>query len=160
MNARNAQWLRRAAAGVMMCWAGAGLAQPADFPSKPIIIYRPYSPGGSDLAIRQYTNWITQRNPKWVFVIEFRPGARGALAYGQVAKSPPDGHALAQPSATLLLTEAMDPKPSYALEQFSPVYRLYATPQVFMVHQSVPAKSLKELVWPMPGGIPENLIGP
>ena len=155
MNERNAQraapsalitWLRGLAAGLLMCWASAGLAQPADFPSKPITIYSPYSPGGSDLAIRNYTNWITQRHPKWVFVIEFRPGAQSALAYGQVSKSPPDGYSLAQTSATLLLTEAMDPKPSYSLEQFSPVYRLYATPQVFMVHQSVPAKSMKELV--------------
>lgn len=53
MSERKMHWLQHVAAGLMMCWAGAGLAQPADFPSKPIMIVSPYSPGGSDLAIRQ-----------------------------------------------------------------------------------------------------------
>ena len=131
---------------VLMCAMLSVQAQPADFPAKPITIVSPYSPGGSDVAIRLYTNWISARNPKWIFVIDFKPGAQGALAYVPVAKSPPDGYMLAQTSSTLLVTDAMETRPPYSLEQFSPVFRLYGTPQVLMAHSSVPASSLPEFV--------------
>lgn len=140
------RWLRHVGAVLLMCGMMSVQAQSPDFPARPITIVSPYSPGGSDVAIRLYTNWINSRHPKWIFVIDFKPGAQGALAYGAVSKAPPDGYMLAQTSSTLLVTDAMEIRPSYSLEQFSPVFRLYGTPQVMMAHSSVPANSLPEFV--------------
>lgn len=140
------RWLQFAGAVLSMCAMTPALAQPADWPARPITIVSPYSPGGSDVAIRLYTNWINAKYPKWIFVIEFKPGAQGALAYGPVAKAPADGYTLAQTSSTLLLTEVMETRPPYSIGQFSPVFRIYGTPQVLMSHASVPAKSLPEFI--------------
>jgi tripartite-type tricarboxylate transporter receptor subunit TctC len=140
------RWCRHAGSALAMLWLVSGYAQPISFPDKPITIVSPYAPGGSDIAIRQYTNWISKKYPNWLFVIEFKPGAQGAIAYSTVAKSAPDGYMLTQISSTVMLTEVMVPKPAFSMDQFSAVFELYATPQIMMVHNSVAASNLKELV--------------
>ena len=139
-------WLRHAGAVLLMCVMMSVQAQSPDFPARPITIVSPYSPGGSDIPVRMYMNWISGKYPKWIFVIDYKPGAQGALALGPVAKAPADGYTLAHTSSTLLLTDIMETRPAYSLEQFAPVFRFYATPQVLMMNTSVPARSLSEVV--------------
>jgi tripartite-type tricarboxylate transporter receptor subunit TctC len=121
-------------------------AQPADFPNRPISIVTPFAPGGTDLAIRHYTDSIAASNPQWRFVIDYKQGAGGAIANGHVAKSAPDGYTHVVSSTTLLLIDLMEVKPPYTEKEFDPVYLLTSSPQLVVVHQSVPIGNMKEFV--------------
>lgn len=121
-------------------------AQPADFPNKPINIITPYAPGGTDLAIRHYTDSIMASSPQWRFVIDYKQGAGGAVAMSHVAKTPADGYTLFVSSTTLLLLDLMEEKLANQEKDFDPVYLLTSSPQLVVTHQSVPVGNMKEFV--------------
>lgn len=121
-------------------------AQPADFPNRPISIVTPYAPGGTDLAIRHYTDSIAASNPQWRFVIDYKQGAGGAVAMAHVAKTAADGYTLFVSSTTLLLLDLMEVKLPNQEKDFEPVYLLTSSPQLVVVHQSVPVGNMKEFV--------------
>ena len=61
---------------MLVASAGAG-AQQADYPNRLINIVTPFAPGGTDLAVRHYTNSISAEFPQWGFVYDYRQGAQG-----------------------------------------------------------------------------------
>jgi tripartite-type tricarboxylate transporter receptor subunit TctC len=81
-------------------------------------------------------------------LIDNRPGAGGAVGFELAAQTPPDGHMLALGSiSTLAVIPMMPRKPRYdVLRDFAPVTMISRSPYIFVVHPTVPAKSLKELV--------------
>jgi tripartite-type tricarboxylate transporter receptor subunit TctC len=129
-----------------------GLAAPAaraqTWPARPIRIVVPYPPGGSsDIIARAISQPLSEALGQPV-IVDNRAGANGNLGADAVAKSPPDGY-------TLLLcdTGALAISPSvYTRLQFDPakdlngVTMLAYSPHLLVVHPSVPANSLKELV--------------
>ena len=125
------------------------LAQaPAAWPAKPIRIVVPYPPGGSsDIIARTMSQPLAELLGQPV-IVDNRAGANGNLGADQVAKSAPDGY-------TMLLcdTGALAISPSvYTRLAFDPtkdlrgVTMLAYSPHLLVVHPSVPANSLKELV--------------
>jgi len=123
-------------------------AQPAAWPSKPIRLIVPYPPGGSSDIIARSISQALSDALKQPVVVENRAGANGNLGADLVAKSNPDGY-------TLLLcdTGALAISPSvYTKLQFDPskhlrgVTMLAYSPHLLVVHPSVPANNLKELV--------------
>ena len=125
------------------------LAQaPAASPAKPIRIVVPYPPGGSsDIIARTMSQPLAELLGQPV-IVDNRAGANGNLGADQVAKSAPDGY-------TMLLcdTGALAISPSvYTRLAFDPtkdlrgVTMLAYSPHLLVVHPSVPANSLKELV--------------
>ncbi|MBS0344410.1 MAG: tripartite tricarboxylate transporter substrate binding protein [Proteobacteria bacterium] len=127
----------------------AGAAQAADtWPSKPIRIVVPYPPGGSsDIIARSISQPLSVALGQPV-IVENRPGANGNLGADYVAKSAPDGY-------TLLLCDvgALAISPSvYTKLSFDPsrdlrgVTMLAYSPHLLVVHPSVKADNLKELV--------------
>ena len=140
------RWLACTAVLSCLLLAGGVVAQPADWPGKPITIVTPFAPGGTDLAVRHYTNSIGADFPQWKFIYDYKQGAQGAIAYGYLAKSPPDGYTMAVTSTTLLLVEVMDPKPSYDEKQMSPVYLLTRSPQMMAVNVGLPVRSMTEFI--------------
>lgn len=148
MNEPTGCWLH-GMAGVLcaLMAAGAGAQTTAtDWPNRPINIVTPFAPGGTDLAVRHYTNSISAEFPQWKFVYDYRQGAQGAIAYGHVAKSPADGYTLAVTSTTFLLLEIMEDKPPYEEKNFSAVYLLTRSPQMFAVNATGPIKSMPEFI--------------
>jgi tripartite-type tricarboxylate transporter receptor subunit TctC len=139
---------RRQAIGL----TAATLAAPAVFaqawPSKPIRIVVPYPPGGSsDIIARSISNILADALKQSV-VVENKAGANGNLGTDFVAKSAPDGHTL-----VLCDTGALAITPSvYTKLPFDPskdlrgVTMLAYSPHLLVVHPSVPANNLKELV--------------
>jgi tripartite-type tricarboxylate transporter receptor subunit TctC len=127
---------------------GAAHAQPASWPAKPIRIVVPYPPGGSsDIIARSIAQPLSEALKQPV-IVENRAGANGNLGADYVAKSAPDGY-------TLLLcdTGALAISPSvYTKLAFDPsrdlrgVTMLAYSPHLLVVHPSVPANNLKELV--------------
>ncbi|ABM36915.1 Bug family tripartite tricarboxylate transporter substrate binding protein [Polaromonas naphthalenivorans] len=127
---------------------GAAGAQPQNWPSKPIRLVVPYPPGGSsDIIARSIAQPLSEALKQSV-IVENKAGANGNLGADYVAKSAPDGY-------TLLLcdTGALAISPSvYTKLPFDPakdlrgVTMLAYSPHLLVVHPSVPASNLKELV--------------
>jgi len=80
-------------------------------------------------------------------VADFRPGAGGNLAAELAAKSPPDGHTLLLTSPSIAISPSLYKKLGYDTQRdFAAVTMLSTVPNVFVIHPSVPAKSIRELV--------------
>lgn len=80
-------------------------------------------------------------------VADFRPGAGGNLAAELAAKSPADGHTLLLTSPSLVISPSLYKKLNYdTLRDFAPVSLLSTVPNVFVIHPSVPARNISELV--------------
>lgn len=81
------------------------------------------------------------------FVPDFRPGAGGNVAAEIVAKAPPDGYTLLLTSGSIAISPALFPKLGYdPFRDFAPITLLASVPNVMVVHPSVPAKTLQELI--------------
>jgi tripartite-type tricarboxylate transporter receptor subunit TctC len=80
-------------------------------------------------------------------VADFRPGAGGNLAAELTAKSPADGHTLLLTSPSLVISPSLYKKLNYdTMRDFAAVSMLSTVPNVFVIHPSVPARNINELV--------------
>lgn len=118
------------------------------FPTKPIRLVVPYPPGGvTDILARPIGRGLDEALGQRV-IIENKPGAGGNIGMDHVAKSAPDGHTLALSSvATLAIGASLYSKLPYdVLRDLAPITRIAAVPNVLVVHPSVPASSVRELI--------------
>ena len=80
-------------------------------------------------------------------VPDFRGGAGGSIASELVAKAPPDGYTLLLTSASIVISPSLYTKLNYdPFRDFVPITKIATVPNVLIVHPSVPAKSLRDLV--------------
>ncbi len=127
-----------------MVWHAAW-AQP--YPNKAVRIVVPFAAGGpADI----YARYLGQRLSEpfgQQFVVDDRPGAGSIIGTELVAKSPADGYTLLLMSNTHTVNESLVPKKPFALmKDFVPVAPINYSDLVLVVHPSVPAKSVKELI--------------
>ena len=126
---------------------GAGGALAQAYPTKPIRVVVPFSPGGStDLTGRTVGAKLSE-SIKQAIIVENRTGAGGVIGAGMVAKAPPDGYTvlLATPAETAILPH-LQKMPYDALKDFAPVTLATSSPLILVVHPSLPAKTVKELI--------------
>jgi len=135
---------------MIMRWGAAALcvlvlasAAPAqDYPSRFIrVIVGP----GPDIPARLFGPKITEALGQQV-VIEPRPGAGGVIAAQTVATAPPDGYSLLLATASYTINTALQTSPYDMRKDFAPVMLATTAPFVLVVHPSVPAKTLQELI--------------
>ena len=136
---------RIAALAIGVLVAASAAAQ--EYPAKPIRIIVPFAAGGpADI----YARFIGQRLSEALgqpVVIEDRPGAGSVIGTDAVAKSAPDGYTLLMMSNTHTVNESLIPnKPYQLMRDFVPVAPVNYSDLVLVVHPSVPANSLKELL--------------
>jgi len=116
------------------------------YPSRPIRLVVPFAPGGStDIIARILAQKLTEAWNQQV-VADNRPGAGGSIAAEIVAKAPPDGYTLLMTSSGISITPSImklgyDPR-----KDLLPVSLAVISPGVMVVHPSVPAKNVKELI--------------
>ncbi|MBY0270839.1 MAG: tripartite tricarboxylate transporter substrate binding protein [Burkholderiales bacterium] len=117
------------------------------FPSKPIRFIVPSSAGGgNDYLARLFGAKITENWGQQVLV-DLRPGAAGILGSEIVAKAPPDGHTILIVATGYGLNPSLYAKLPYdTIEDFARVNLLAFSPNVLVVHPSLPVKSVKELI--------------
>ena len=117
------------------------------FPSKPLRLIAPTSPGGgSDIFGRQLAQKLTEVLGQQV-IVENRAGAGGIIGIDFVAKAPPDGYTLLIAPAGLAINPSMYAKLPYdTLRDLAPITQLADAPSVLTVHPSVPATSVKQLI--------------
>ena len=127
---------------VLVLAALAPLAQAQDFPNRPIrVVVGP----GPDIVARVLGPKMTEvlRQP---VVVEQRPGAGGVIASQTVSTAAPDGYTLLQATASYTINTALQTSQFDLGRDFAPVGRVSTSPFVLVVHPSVPARTLSELI--------------
>jgi tripartite-type tricarboxylate transporter receptor subunit TctC len=119
----------------------------AEYPDKPVKIVVPVAPGGGvDVMARLLAQKLGERLHQQ-FVVENRPGAAGVIGSKAVIASPNDGTTLLYTPSSLSLSVVVNKTPPYDLaKDFTPIISVAISPYALVVHPSVPAKSLKELI--------------
>lgn len=143
---------KRHASGValilVLCVSFAVCAQekPAGYPRKPIRVVVGIAPGsGLDLMSRLGAQKITERWNQSV-IVDNRAGGGTVIAMDVVAQAPPDGYTLLAASETLMLNGVFGRARYDVRKAFVPIVQLTTQPYALIVHPSVPAKSVKELI--------------
>jgi tripartite-type tricarboxylate transporter receptor subunit TctC len=127
--------------------ASPALAQGA-YPSKSIRLVHGFTPGGiSDVLARAIGAKLSESLGQQV-VVDPRPGAGTTIASELIARSPGDGYTLfLQDITTHAINASLYRKLPYdSLRDFTPITLIAATPLMLLVHPSLPARSLKELI--------------
>src|SRR5215831_13646161 len=123
------------------------LAQAA-YPERPVRIIVPFPPGGpADVLARIVGDRLGHSLGK-PFVVENKAGAGGNIGMEQGARAAPDGYTLTlAPVGNLTVAPALYAKLPYdPAKDFAPITVLASVPNVLIVHPSVPAKTVSELV--------------
>lgn len=137
--------LLQAAAGALALPALDAFAQ--SYPAKPIRLIVPFTPGGSTDVLARAIGVELGRALQQPVVIDNVPGAGGSLGAERAAKSPADGYTLLMGHiGTLAVNPSLYPKLGYDPRTFVPVAFVARVPNVLVVHPSVPANQLKDLV--------------
>jgi tripartite-type tricarboxylate transporter receptor subunit TctC len=128
----------------------AAQAQPAasGYPNRPVRFIVPYTPGGlGDTFARAVAQGLTERMGQPV-IVENRPGASQAIGAEAAAKAAPDGYTLfmGTQSGLVLNTIARKTLPYDPVRDFAPISMLFTSPLYLVVHPSVPANSVQELI--------------
>jgi tripartite-type tricarboxylate transporter receptor subunit TctC len=128
------------------CIAGAAHAQAPTYPTKTIRMVIALAPGGGvDTTGRFIAQKLSQAWSQSV-IPDNRPGAGGAIAAELVAKAPPDGYTLLMTSAGLSVIPGIMKLSYDPTKDLMPVTLAVISPGVMVVHPSVPAKNVKELI--------------
>lgn len=117
------------------------------YPANSVRIIVPFPPGGgNDSMGRILAQKLTESFGKQ-FVIDNRGGANGMIGSEMAAKAPKDGYTLLVNGANFVTSPSLYAKPLYdPIAQFDPISLLAFAPNVLVVHPSVPAKNVKELI--------------
>ena len=134
-----------AAAVAAAIFAQAAGAQ--NYPNRPLRLVVPFSAGGAaDVPGRILTQKMSEALGHQV-VVDNRPGAGSTIGADQVAKAPPDGYTLLTISNTHFVSAALYKKLPYdSVSDFAPVTQVTSAPNIIVVHPSLPAKTVKELI--------------
>jgi tripartite-type tricarboxylate transporter receptor subunit TctC len=136
-------------AGIAFAALGLGSEAAAQtYPTKPVRMIIPFPPGGTtDILARVAAQKLSEALGQQV-VPDNRPGAAGNIGTELVAKAPPDGYLLlTAPGSTLTIHPSLYAKlPFDPLKDFAPVTILGIVPNALVVHPSLPARNVKELI--------------
>jgi len=120
-----------------------------EYPTKPIRMIVPFSPGaGTDLIARVIAQRLTESLGQQVIVENRASGAAGTVGSAFVAKAPADGYTLlmANMSSHNVAPNLYRKMPYDAIRDFAPVHLGARTPQVLVIHPSLPVRNLKAFI--------------
>ena len=125
-------------------------AQPAhgqDYPNRPIRVLVPAAPGGIGDILPRMLGAKLAETGTGTMIVENRTGGAGVIATTDVAKAPPDGYLLLMGNQGLLsIRPQLTRVPYDPAKDLAPVILMVSVPNILVVHPSVPAKSLQELI--------------
>ena len=139
--------IRRILSGLAIL-AAAGFASAQSWPAKPIKVIVPYPPGGTSDILARALGPGMQAALGQPWVVENKPGATGNVGADFVAKSPADGYTLmlADIGSLAIGPSVFKELPFDPVKDFAPVIMVAYSPHLLVVHPSVPAKDVKELI--------------
>jgi len=124
------------------------LAHAQPYPQKPVRIIVPYPPGGAtDIFARLLAAKFTESMGQQ-FIAEQRPGAAGVIGAELAARAAPDGYTLwiGQASNLAINQHLMKKLPYDPLKDFTPITMVATSPNLLVVHPSLPVRSIKDLI--------------
>jgi tripartite-type tricarboxylate transporter receptor subunit TctC len=138
--------LRYLAACFILVFSAGSQAQ--TYPNKPIRLVVPFAPGGSSSIVARTFAIEMEKGLGQSIVVENQGGGGGNIAMQQVARADPDGYTMIIGHVgSLAMNPFMYDKLPYDVDKdFAPVSLLAIVPAIFVVHESVPAKNLKEFI--------------
>ncbi|HEX2829041.1 MAG TPA: tripartite tricarboxylate transporter substrate binding protein [Burkholderiales bacterium] len=136
---------RYALTAALVCAASAAAAD--NYPDRPVRAVVPFAPGGAvDIVARMTAQRLGEALGQTV-VVDNRGGAGGTIGTDIVAKARPDGYTLLIGSMGVAVSAVLYPKLPYdTLRDLAPITMLAEQPNIVVVHPSVPAKSVRDLV--------------
>jgi len=143
--------------------AAPGAASAQNYPNKPVRIVVGFTPGGGvDINARLLAPKLSEYLGQQV-IVDNRPGAGTNIANELVAHSPPDGYTLLMNTAAVAINMSLYKKLNFdTLRDFAAVSIFSASPNVMVVHASVPVKNVKQLIAlakSKPGGLNYSSAG-
>jgi tripartite-type tricarboxylate transporter receptor subunit TctC len=117
------------------------------YPTKPIRMVVPFAPGGSNDIMARLVGQAYAESMGQQVVIDNRPGASGVIGCEIVAKAPADGYTLLMMSLTLVVNPSLYRKLPFDTEKdLLPITLVASAPLMLVVHPSLPATSVQELI--------------
>ncbi len=125
-----------------------GLAQAQSYPAKPVRLVVPFAPGGSSSIVARAVAAEMEKGLGQAIIIDNKGGGGGNVAMQEVSRADPDGYTLIIGHVgSLAMNPFMYDKLPYDVDKdFAPISLLAVVPAIFVVHESVPAKNLREFV--------------
>jgi tripartite-type tricarboxylate transporter receptor subunit TctC len=124
-----------------------GTAEAQAYPARPVRVIVPFAAGGPTDVFARLVALNLSRNLGQQFYVENQPGAGGNLGMGAGARAAADGYAITVVSTSYVVNPSLYAKIPYdPLKDFAPVTLAATSPNVLVVHPSIPANSVKELV--------------
>jgi tripartite-type tricarboxylate transporter receptor subunit TctC len=118
-----------------------------DYPSKPVRVIDPFSPGGATDVLARVVGQKLSEQLGQPFVVENRGGGGGHIGADLVVKSPPNGHTLLVAGVPHAIGMTLYRKLPYDMaKDLAPITQLATFPSLIVVHPSLPVKSVKELL--------------
>jgi tripartite-type tricarboxylate transporter receptor subunit TctC len=125
----------------------AAVAGAQSYPSKPVRFVSPYPPGGANDILARIIGQKLGENLGQQMVIENRGGATGNIGAEYVAKAAPDGYTILMGQASnLTINVSLMKMPYDPIKDLAPVTLVATTPNLLVVHPSLPVKTVKDLV--------------
>ncbi|MGZ5163023.1 MAG: Bug family tripartite tricarboxylate transporter substrate binding protein [Burkholderiales bacterium] len=116
------------------------------YPRRPIRIIVPLAPGGAiDIIARSMSTQLASRLGQTI-IVDNRPGAGETIGIELTARATPDGHTVVMPSAAFIVNPLLYPARYDPIKDFAAVTQVTRQPYVMIVHPSVPAANVRELV--------------
>jgi len=130
------------------CLLAAGNATAQSWPTKPVHVVVTFPPGGSSDIVARLIAVPLQAELGQSIIVDNRPGAGGTIGALEAARAAPDGYTLLlSNSAPISISPAMQDQPRYdPVKSFTHVSYIGSVANVFVVHPSVPAKNMAELI--------------
>src|SRR4051812_6661611 len=116
------------------------------YPVKPLRMVVPFAPGGGTDVIARYLAAGLSESMGRQVVVDNRAGANGVIGTEIVARAPADGYTLLFVSSPHSVNPSLYKLPYDTLRDFAPISMVATSPYVLVVHPSVPARSVKELI--------------
>ena len=131
-----------------LCVAGSASAGAQGFPDKPVRVIVPFAPGGSTDIVARITAQKLSERLKTQVVIDNRGGGGGNIGSDLVAKAPPDGHTLLIGTVgSLTINPSLYRRMPYdPLSDLTPIAYFGSTPNILLVHPSLPVRTVRELI--------------
>lgn len=130
-----------------MLLAFAPIASAQNWPIHPIHMVVPFAPGGgTDILARLIGQKLSTALGQQI-IIENKPGGSSIIGSQTVERAAPDGYTLLMVDSTFMINPGLRPELPYnTLKDFAPVIHLASGPVILVVHPSVPAKNVRELI--------------
>ena len=131
----------------VMWYATTAFAADSGYPERPVRVIVTFPPGGgTDIVARMVFQKVAERSGA-TFIIDNRGGAGGTIGTELAAKSPADGYTLVVVSGSHTINPSLYAKLPYdTVRDFAPVTMLVTGPGLLVVHPSLPARTVRELI--------------